>query len=404
MTAAVTSQTPHRMGQQHVDSAAQRALRIGMVAPPWFELPPRGYGGTEAVVATLVDQLVLRGHEVTLIGAGDRHTNASRYVQVYRQPPSHLLGKSPMPEVIAAAEAGRALAELDLDIVHDHSLAGPLLARNRSIPTVTTVHGPASGENGDYFDRLGHTVGLISISHAQRRPAQQLNWIGNVYNGIDVTSFTYQARKDDFLLWMGRFSPDKGAHLAIDAARRAGRKIVLAGKLNEAPEQAYFDEYIRPRLGADVDYVGEADAELKRELFARAACLVFPIQWEEPFGMVMAEAMASGTPVVATRRGSVPEVVVDGRTGLIVDDLDDLVTAIGRASDIDPAACREHAEHHFDLPVMAAGYEQVYRSVVQPRSEASTTSKKTLLRGGRTLPRLTIDGQSGTPLRTATKN
>jgi len=349
--------TPDELELQEPESP----LRIGMVAPPWFSLPPQGYGGTEAVVAALVDQLAQRGHEVTLIAAGRPGTRAARHIASYEEPPSALLGASAMPEVIHAAEAARALEEIEVDIVHDHSLAGPLLARGREVPTLATVHGPVTGENGDYFARLGATVDLVSISHAQRRLAPGLNWVGTVHNAIDAASFPFQERKDRELLWMGRFIPDKGAHLAIDAARKAGRRIVLAGKLNEAPELEYFDREIRPRLGRGVEYVGEADATLKRELFARAACFVFPIQWEEPFGMVMIEAMACGTPVVATRRGSVPEVVAHGRTGLIVDELEELPAAILAAEQLEPQACRDHVVRNFDLPVMAAGYERIYR-------------------------------------------
>ncbi|GAA1810292.1 glycosyltransferase family 4 protein [Nesterenkonia flava] len=342
-----------------------RPLRIGMVAPPWFELPPKGYGGTEAVVASLVDQLSLRGHEVTLVSSGFNGTRADQHISVFERPPSELLGQSPMPEVIAAAETARALESLDLDIVHDHSLAGPLLARGRSIPTVTTMHGPVVGLSGEYFRRLGTSVDIIAISDAQRRMAPDLNWIGTVHNAVDVASFPFRAEKEDFLLWLGRFSPDKGAHLAIDAARAAGRRIVLAGKLNEAPERRYFEAEVRPRLGSDAEYLGEADAVLKRELFSKASALLFPIQWEEPFGMVMAEAMACGTPVLATRRGSVPEVILDGVSGIIVDTTDKLPEAIERSQQLIPSQVRSWAEARFDLPVMAEGYERIYRALVE---------------------------------------
>jgi glycosyltransferase involved in cell wall biosynthesis len=269
-----------------------------------------------------------------------------------------------MPEVIVAAEAARAFDDIAVDIVHDHTLAGPLLARGRSVPTITTMHGPVSGENFDYFERIGDRVGIVAISEAQRLSAPGLNFVGMVHNAIDVPSFPFIADKDDYLLWVGRFSPDKGADLAIKAARDFGRRIVLAGKLNEKPERDYFDSVIQPLLGPDAEYVGEADAVLKRELFSRAACLLFPITWDEPFGMVMVEAMACGTPVVATRRGSVPEVVAHGRTGIIVDDMAALPRAIGRALDLDPAQCRSWAEERFDLPIMAAGYERVYREAL----------------------------------------
>jgi glycosyltransferase involved in cell wall biosynthesis len=344
------------------------ALRIAVVAPPWYELPPRGYGGTEAVVAGLVDRLVERGHEVTLVASGQPGTKAQHFVQVYDAPPSSLLG-NPMPEVQAAAVAADALADLDVDLVHDHSLAGPLLARSRAVPTVATLHGPALGPNGRYFETLGTSVDVVAISASQQRCNPRLNWAGVVHNGIDVESFPYVDRKDDYVLWLGRFSPDKGAHLAIDAARAVGRRMVLAGKLNEPDEYAYFDEAIRPRLGrrngTEAEYVGEADATLKRELFSRAACLAFPIRWEEPFGMVMVEALACGTPVAAIGRGSVPEVIEHGVTGIVVDDEAGFPAAIERAAALAPAACRRHAEERFDLSVMAAGYERIFELLAE---------------------------------------
>jgi glycosyltransferase involved in cell wall biosynthesis len=349
-------------------SPAPTALRIAVIAPPWFELPPRGYGGTEAVVAGLVDQLCARGHHVTLVGSGRHRTKAQQFVPVYDEPPSALLG-NPMPEVQTAAVAGRALADLDVDLVHDHSLAGPLLARSRDIPTVVTLHGPALGPNGCYFETLGTSVDVVAISAAQQRLNPRLNWAGVVHNGIDVASFPYVERKDDYLLWLGRFSPDKGAHIAIDAAREVGRGIVLAGKLNEPEERAYFEEAVRPRLGrhrgVKAEYVGEADAELKRELFSRAACLAFPIQWEEPFGMVMVEALACGTPVAAIGRGSVPEILAHGVTGIVVDDASAFPKALEKAVELSPADCRKHAEERFDLSVMASGYERVFQLLVE---------------------------------------
>jgi glycosyltransferase involved in cell wall biosynthesis len=350
--------------QQPTAGPAADPMRLAVVAPPWFELPPVGYGGTEAVVAALVDTLVDRGHDVTLIASGRHRTRAQHFIPIYDEPPSSLLG-TPMPEVHAAAVAAEALADLDVDLVHDHSLAGPLLARSRQVPTVATLHGPSTGHNGDYFERLGRSVDVVAISEAQQRLNPRLNWVGVVHNAIDVSSFPFVDHKDDFVLWLGRFSPDKGAHLAIDAARKAGRRIVLAGKCNEPEEKAYFRDRIAPRLGPDVSYVGEADAVLKRELFGKASCLAFPIQWEEPFGMVMVEAMACGTPVVALRRGSVPEVVADGVSGIVVDRVEELAGAIDRAGDLSPFACRRHATERFDLPVMAAGYEQIFRMLAE---------------------------------------
>lgn len=359
----VVHDRPSSGGAFDEGAGGQAPLRIAMVAPPWFEVPPSGYGGTEAVVAHLVDGLVARGHHVTLVGAGRPGTRAQEFVPVFDDPPTAHLG-DPMPEVIQAAAAARLLEEADADVVHDHTLAGPLLARGRGAPTVVTMHGPVAGWSGEYYRRLGDTIDLVAISDSQRRLAPDLPWVGTVHNAIDVATFPYRERKDDYVLWLGRFNPDKGVHIAIDTARAAGRRIVLAGKLNEAAEREYFDEMVRPRLGPDVEYVGEADATLKRELLAGARAMLFPIQWDEPFGMVMIEAMACGTPVVATRRGSVPEVVRHGETGIVVDREEDLVHALELAEDLDPAAARRHVEQRFDLDVMAAGYEATYRALL----------------------------------------
>jgi len=359
----------------HAPRRAEHSLRIGMIAPPWFALPPFGYGGTEAVVASLVDDLVERGHEVTLIAAGRPGTRASHQITTYPEPPTDRLGASALPEVIHAAKAAEAIEALELDLVHDHSLAGPLLARGRDIPTLATIHGPALGENGDYFAHLGDTVGLVSISRAQRGDAPHLNWAGTVYNAIDLSGFPFRDTKERDVLWVGRFCAEKGAHIAIGAARRAGRRIVLAGKLNEPAEKKFFDSEVRPLLGPDAEFVGEADAALKRELYGRSSCLVFPISWDEPFGMVMVEAMACGTPVVATRRGSVQEVIDDGRTGIIVDDFDELPSAIARADGLEPQACRARVAAHFDLPVMGAGYERLYRRVLERDRQSLSTNQ-----------------------------
>lgn len=372
----------------HPADRSTAPLRIAMVAPPWFELPPRGYGGTEAVVAALVDQLVRDGHEVVLVGAGVHHTLAQRFVRVLPTPPTALLG-DPVPEVIVAAAAARALDELDVDVVHDHTLAGPLLARGRRVPTVATTHGPVTGLLADYYSQLGESVRLVSISHAQRASNPLLSWCGTVHNAVDVGSFAFRDRKDDYVLWIGRFNPDKGPHLAIDAARAHGLRIVLAGKLNEAPERAFFDAAISPRLGPGVEYVGEADAALKRELYAGARALLFPIQWDEPFGMVMVEAMASGTPVLAIGRGAAPEVVEHGRSGLVVRDFDEFVAAVPRVLDLDPYLCREVASERFDLPVMAAGYAAVYRRLAEGQPPGLATPWH------RRRPRAPRDGRDG---------
>jgi glycosyltransferase involved in cell wall biosynthesis len=341
-------------------------MRVAMVAPPWFEVPPTSYGGIETMIADLVDQLTSRGHEVTLIGAGRDLTSATTFVPVFEEPPSSRLGEA-LPEVVHAAAVSRILSSLDVDVVHDHSLAGPLLARGRRTPTVVTMHGPVDAEHGEIMAALGETVHVVAISDAQRRDRADINWVATVYNAIDVEQYPFAQEKDDAVLWMGRFTPDKGPELAIDAAREAGVPIVLAGKCSEPAEQEFFDAEIEPRLGEGVRYVGEAGGRAKRELCASARALVFPIQWEEPFGIVMLEALACGTPVVATRRGSVPEVVEEGVNGVLVDadaEVDEIARAIHAAVGIDPARCRASVRLRFTPQLMADGYEAVYRSVM----------------------------------------
>jgi glycosyltransferase involved in cell wall biosynthesis len=340
-------------------------LHIAMVAPPWFDIPPTGYGGIEQVVSDLIQALTEHGHRVTLVAAGRDGTPAAM-LRTYERPPSERLGDT-LPELIQAAAATRLLADLDVDVVHDHTLAGPLMAAGRPAPTLATMHGPMEGELADYYRQLGRDTSLVAISNAQRRAAPDLNWIATVPNGIDVDSFPFREDKEDWLLFVGRFCPDKGPDLAIDAARAAGRSLVLAGKVNEPAEQEYLDEVIRPRLGPDVSYVGELDATMKRELYAKASCLLFPVRWPEPFGMVMVEAMACGTPVVALRAGSVSEVIADGRSGIICDKPDELPNGIDKAVQLTATDCRDHVARHFDLGQMAQGYERVYRQLSDDR-------------------------------------
>ncbi len=342
---------------QEVDG---RPLRIAMVAPPWFEVPPPGYGGIELMLDGLITRLAERGHHVTLVGAGRHLSKADRFLPVYDTPPSEQLG-TPVPEVLQAAASAGALRGLPLDVVHDHTLAGPLMAAGRSAPTVMTVHGPPSDDLGRYYEELGDSIEVVAISESQRRSNPRIAWSATVHNAVDVATFPFREDGSGPVLWLGRFCAEKGPDLAIDACRRAGLPIVLAGKCSEPAEREFFQREIVPRLGDDVRHVGEVDSSAKRELLADARALICPIRWEEPFGMVMIEAMACGTPVVALHRGSVGEIVVDGRTGWIVEDEALLADALRAVGTIDRADCRRHVCERFDLSVMACGYEEVYR-------------------------------------------
>lgn len=347
-------------------------MRIVLVVPPYFDIPPNGYGGVEAVVADLADALVARGHQVTVLGAGNSGT-AARFVPLWDDTVPDRLGE-PYPEVMHALKVRRAVARIAatdvIDVIHDHTFAGPLNApayHSLGLPTVVTVHGPIDDDLYPYYRELSDDVGLVAISDRQQELAPDLNWIGRVHNALRVEEWPFQAEKSDYALFLGRFAPYKGAHLAVQAAHQAGVPLVLAGKCNEPAERAYFEQCVRPLLTEDDHVFGVADAASKRKLLAGAQCLLFPIQWEEPFGIVMIEAMTCGTPVVALRGGAVGEVVVDGVTGLICEQPAELPAAIKRARELDPASCRRHVAANFGVAQLGSGYERIYQQVLSSR-------------------------------------
>jgi glycosyltransferase involved in cell wall biosynthesis len=315
------------------------------------------------MAAVLVDALVEAGHEVTVIGVG-RPGTTGHFISTSAVPDAARVG-TVGPEVLHASRTAELLQHLDLDVIHDHSTVGPLQAGMRTVPTVVTAHGPVSGEFGQYYAAIDDTVHLVAISAAQRAQAPGLDWAGLVHNAVRTDDYRFAARKQDYVVYLGRLSEEKGAHLAIEAARSAGYPIVLAGPCTAPDDRQYFDREVRPLLGPDARWIGEAGFGAKTDLLANARCLVFPIEWEEPFGMVMIEAMACGTPVVALRRGSVPEIVVDGVTGFIRDRADELAQAIQQVDILDPLACRRRVRREFDTSQMAAEYERIYRQVAK---------------------------------------
>jgi glycosyltransferase involved in cell wall biosynthesis len=349
------------------------ALRIAMVAPPWYELPPEGYGGIEAVCATLVEQLVHNGHDVTVFGAG-RCATAGKYVSLLDEPQYPRLGEA-MPAALYAARMAEALADRVFDVVHDHSPCGPLTAGQHLAPTVVTAHGPVDGELGDFLAALGDRVWPVAISASQRQSRGDVRWAATVHNAVDPARFPPAPPGDGPVLWLARMSPDKGPDLAIEACRAAGLPLVLAGKCNEAAEHRYLDLVIRPMLRDGVRLVLNADRSTTTRLLAQARCLVMPVRWREPFGMVMVEAMACGRPVVALRRGAVPEIVRHGVTGWICDDPAELPEALHRTDMLDPADCVAHVRRAFGAELMARRYEGVYRRAIALSPYARTSQK-----------------------------
>jgi glycosyltransferase involved in cell wall biosynthesis len=338
-------------------------LRIAMVVPPWYEIPPDGYGGIETTVATLVDALCERGHQVTVIGAGTGTGTRAAFLATTPQPQAERLGEQ-LPELIHTARVNQLLETRQFDVIHNHTLSGPLTAAGLRVPTVMTVHGPPDDELGDLYEALGTSVALVAISDAQRRDRPDLNWVGTVHNAVDPDEFTVSPTRDGPVLWLARFTPEKGADLAIEACRAAGLPLVLAGKRSEPAEIDYFEQTIEPMLGDDVEVVADADRDQTRALLARSRCLIMPVRWPEPFGMVMIEAMACGRPVVALDRGAVPEVVRPGVTGWICADPAELPDALRRTAELDPAACAAHVRENFNPDLMASRYEKIYRDVI----------------------------------------
>ncbi|UXA05988.1 glycosyltransferase family 4 protein [Mycobacterium sp. SMC-2] len=351
-----------------------RCMRIVLVAPPYFDVPPTGYGGVEAVVADLADMLVAREHHVTLLGAGE-HRTAANFVPLWDRALPDRLGE-PYPEVMHALKVRSTIARIaavdGVDIVHDHTFAGPMNApayHALGVPTVVTVHGPIDDDLYPYYRELSGDVGLVAISDRQREIAPDLSWVGRVHNALRVDDWPFETEKHDYALFLGRFAPYKGAHLALQAAHEAGIPLVLAGKCNEPSEKEYFEDCVRPLLFESDHVFGEADAISKRKLLSRARCLLFPVVWEEPFGIVMIEAMACGTPVVALRGGAVPEVVVDGVTGVVCDRAEELPSAIDRARTLDPHACRRHVATNFGVDQFGSAYELIYRDMLNHMTE-----------------------------------
>ena len=360
-----------------------RRLRIAQVAPVVERVPPMRYGGTERVIHTLTEELVRRGHEVTLFASGDSRTSA-RLVPIVAR--ALWRGEHPYSDfgVFATITWGCVCREMDaFDVVHSHlGPLGLLVARAQRgfpPPVVTTAHGRLDlPELGRLYQAFAEAP-LVSISDAQRRPIPNANWVATVHHGIPVADYPFSSRPGGYLAFLGRVSPDKGLDTAIRVARRVGMPLRIAARpplpFRDDPEsrrdRAYWDEVVQPLLREPaVDFLGEVDDNQRSELLSNAAALLFPVRWPEPFGLVVVEALACGAPVLALRAGSVPELIDDGITGFIRDTDDELVEAVGHIGDIDRARCRAEAERRFSVAAMVDAYEQVYRHLLQAHAGA----------------------------------
>jgi glycosyltransferase involved in cell wall biosynthesis len=344
-------------------------MRIAQLAPTYERVPPRTYGGTELIVHLVTEELVARGHQVTLFATGDSVTAATlrsvadapmRYGESGESGFSH----AEYLQLANAQAAFLAAAEGAFDIVHNHAgVEGMVLAATSQTPVVSTMHNPYAPPTRPIWDAYPWFHHAVSAASAATFPARGA--LPPILHGIDVASFAFEPDPTGgYLLFLGRFSQAKGPARAIEAARRSRRRLILAGKI-DAADADHVQSDIEPFLDGDrVRYVGEVDGPLKRELLAGADALLFPIDWDEPFGLVMVEALSSGTPVIGFRRASVPEVVEDGRTGFVVDDVDGMVDAIGRIAEIDRRACRAAAEERFTTARMVDDVEAMYGTVL----------------------------------------
>jgi glycosyltransferase involved in cell wall biosynthesis len=341
-------------------------LRIAQVAPLHESVPPRLYGGTERIVSYLTEELVAAGHDVTLFASGDSRTSARLVAGCPRALRLANCADALAPHLAMIEHVARHAR--DFDVVHFHIdyLHFPVSSRER-YRHVTTLHGRLDlPDIVPVFARFAD-LPMVSISEAQRAPLPDLAWQATVHHGFPGELYRFEPRPGDYLAFLGRVSPEKGLDQAIEIARRTGYRLRVAAKIDRA-DRDYYTRHIAAQLRQPhVEFLGEIGERGKQELLGGARALVFPINWPEPFGMVMVEAMACGTPVIAYRGGSVPEVLDHGVTGLICDGIDQAVAAVGRIHELSRAACRQTFEQRFTAARMASDYTAIYHRILQRR-------------------------------------
>ena len=343
-------------------------MRIGIVAPPWVPVPPPVYGGTELVVANLARGLVALGHDVTVFTVGESTVAVRR---------AHLFARAVEPLGQTIPEAAHVLAAHEslrgMDLIHDHTTIGPLLVARSKVahpPVVTTNHGPFTPTTRRIYTEIARSVPVVAISQDQARRAINVPIAAVIHHGIDLDMYRPGAPTSGSLLFVGRMSPDKGPHRAILIARKAGLPLCIVAKMRAPEEHEYFETMVRPLLGADIEIPQELSMDARLELLAGARALVNPIMWPEPFGLVMAESLASATPVIAFPNGAAPEIVTHRRTGFLCTTVGTAAAAVGHLDEVDRSDCRRDAERRFSIERMARDHERLYRAVFEDGPEA----------------------------------
>lgn len=357
-------------------------MRIGLIAPPWLPVPPPCYGGTEEVVDALARGLVKAGREVELFTTGESTCPVPRS-HVFAEAKRTELGHSD-PELYHVLSAYEELSECD--VIHDHTSLGPFVAFHLGRPNVvTTNHSPFTPERIAIYRALQNRIPVVAISHDQASRAGGVPVARVIHHGLPRDSYAPGPGDGDYLLFLGRMAPDKGVHDAIALARATGERLLIAAKMQDASEFEYFHDRIEPALGEGVEYLGEADRATKREVLGKATALVNPISWPEPFGLVMIESLASGTPVIAFARGAAPEIIEHGVNGFVCADSAAMAEAVTRIGEIDRRRCRQSFEERFTSDRMAAEHIGLYEEITAHAEAASLFDSRRAGTDARTL-------------------
>lgn len=359
-----------------------KKLRVAQLAPPFISVPPINYGGIELVVSSITEELVRRGHDVTLLANSDSTTKAD-LLSVFSsgvQPESlfsplalKLFWLHSLPSLFHVSSLLDKANEFD--IIHNHFHYLPLFFSNLfSTPMLHTYHGDFASVMLSPIERMVlekyKDSPWVAISESQKRNCTiPLNFVSVIHNGLDLTRFSFNNDPEEYLVWLGRITPKKGIQEAIRVAKHLRMPLLIAGVINKRDEE-FFETEIKPFIdNKSVTYLGSVDHKTKVDVLKKAKALLYPVKWEEPFGLVMVEALVCGTPVIGFNRGSVPEVVIDGKTGFVVENEEEMIEAVGRIDSIDRSACRGHVEENFTVERMVEDYEKVYNQVVEKKNE-----------------------------------
>lgn len=352
-------------------------MKILQIAPIIERVPPKKYGGTERVIHALTEELVKRGHDVTLMASGDSLTSA-KLISVTPQPLREakiddIYGLNPLT-LLNIGQAYKDASEFD--IIHDHNAPVSIpFAYFSNTPVIITLHGSFTVMSMKLFEAF-KDANYVTISNAQMKSLPNLNYIGTVYNGLSMEEYPFSEDNDGYLLFVGRITPEKGVHEAIKVAKFLDLPLIIAAKYEPDLYGDYFNQKIKPHLYHKIQMLGEIDADKRNQLMSKALCMLHPINWREPFGLTLIEAMACGCPVIGFNRGSVAEIVKDGKTGYVVEDTEEMIQAVKNIEKIKRENCRNYVLKNFNVQKMTDGYEEIYLSIIKGKKQKNLLNIK----------------------------